>query len=118
MAIANDKNNCVQIIMYEIVYRLKSILGGNLRQVILFGSYARGQQVEYSDMDVMALVNLSDNELSRYNNVLTKVTADISIKYGVLPSIIDKNYEHFHHWVPFVPFYRNVLAEGVEFYSS
>lgn len=118
MAIVKDQQNHVNIIMNEIVYSMKDIFGGALRQVILFGSYARGEQEEYSDMDIMVLVNLSDEELSRYNNVIAEVMTDISIKYGVLPSIIDKNYEHFHHWVPFLPFYRNVKTEGVEFYAS
>ena len=118
MAIVEDQKDHVNMIMNEIVYSMKDIFGGDLRQIILFGSYARGEQVEYSDMDVMVLVNLSDEELSQYNNILAKVTTDISVKYGVLPSIIDKNYEHFHHWVPFVPFYRNVKTEGVEYYAS
>nr|WP_284708509.1 nucleotidyltransferase domain-containing protein [Sporomusa sphaeroides] len=97
---------------------MKDIFGSKLRQVILFGSYARGEQEEDSDMDIMVLVDLNDSELNQYNNVIAEVITDISIKYGVLPSIIDKNYEHFHHWVPFLPFYRNVKTEGVEFYAS
>ncbi|MEN6568036.1 MAG: nucleotidyltransferase domain-containing protein [Veillonellales bacterium] len=104
--------------MNEVVYGMKNIFGDSLRQVILFGSYARGEQEEYSDMDIMVLVNLNDLELSQYNNAIAAVMTDISIKYGVLPAIIDKNYEHFHHWVPFFPFYQNVKAEGVEFYAS
>ena len=118
MAIVADKKEHVNMIMNHIVYSMKDVFGDDLRQVILFGSYARGDQDEYSDMDVMVLVNLSDAELSQYNNIIAEITTEISIKYGVLPSIVDKNYEHFHHWVPFVPFYRNVQTEGVEFYAS
>ncbi|CVK20885.1 MULTISPECIES: nucleotidyltransferase domain-containing protein [Sporomusa] len=118
MAVAKDKREYVNAIMNEIVYSMKDIFGSKLRQVILFGSYARGEQEEDSDMDIMVLVDLNDSELNQYNNVIAEVITDISIKYGVLPSIIDKNYEHFHHWVPFLPFYRNVKTEGVEFYAS
>lgn len=118
MAVAKDKREYVNAIMNEIVYSMKDIFGNKLRQVILFGSYARGEQEEDSDMDIMVLVDLNDSELNQYNNVIAEVITDISIKYGVLPSIIDKNYEHFHHWVPFLPFYRNVKTEGVEFYAS
>jgi predicted nucleotidyltransferase len=118
VAVAKDKREYVNAIMNEIVYSMKDIFGSKLRQVILFGSYARGEQEEDSDMDIMVLVDLNDSELNQYNNVIAEVITDISIKYGVLPSIIDKNYEHFHHWVPFLPFYRNVKTEGVEFYAS
>lgn len=118
MPIADNQKGRVSTIMNEIIYNMKIIFRDKLRQVILFGSYARGEQEEYSDMDIMVLVNLSDEELSQYNNAIAKIMTDISIKYGVLPAIIDKNYEHFHHWVPFLPFYQNVKAEGVEFYAS
>ncbi len=118
MVIAEHKKDHVNLIMNEIVYSMKYIFGDNLCQVILFGSYARGEQEEYSDMDVMVLVSLSDEELSQYNNIIAEVTADISIRHGVLPSIIDKNAEHFHRWVPYLPFYCNVKTEGVEFYAS
>lgn len=34
-------------------------------QILLFGSYARGEQEEYSDMDIMVLVNLTDEHMAR-----------------------------------------------------
>ncbi|BBB91516.1 MAG TPA: nucleotidyltransferase domain-containing protein [Methylomusa anaerophila] len=118
MPIAKDKKDYVNKIMDEIVGSMRRIFGDDLRQVILFGSYARGEEEVYSDMDVMVLVNLRDAELCKYNNVLAEVMTDISVKYGVLPAIIDKNYEQFYHWLPVLPFYRNVKNEGIEFYAS
>lgn len=118
MANAADQKKFVAMVMSEIVTKAKNMFGEDLRQVILFGSYARGEQEEYSDMDVMVLVDLTDEELKQYGDAIAGVMTDISIKYGVLPSIIDKNYDHFQHWLPFVPFYRNVKTEGVEFYAS
>lgn len=118
MAIAAGYNKLIATIMNEIVVKMKQVFGEHLRQVILFGSYARGEQEEYSDMDVMVLVDLTDEDLKQYNDALAGVMTDVSIKYGILPSIIDKNYDHFHRWLPFVPFYRNVKTEGVEFYAS
>jgi predicted nucleotidyltransferase len=113
-----EQESCVDIIMSEIIAKMKDLFGDSLRQVILFGSYARGEQDEYSDMDIMVLVDIDDNELKKYNNGIAELMTDISIKYGVLPSIIDKNYQHFQNWVPYLPFYRNVKTEGIEFYAS
>ncbi|WP_425059047.1 hypothetical protein SCACP_37000 [Sporomusa carbonis] len=118
MATASEQESRVNIIMNEIVAKMKDLFGSALRQVILFGSYARGEQDEYSDMDIMVLVDIDDNDLKQYNTKIAELMTDISIRYGVLPSIIDKNYQHFQRWVPYLPFYRNVKTEGIEFYAS
>ncbi|CQR74448.1 Nucleotidyltransferase domain protein [Sporomusa ovata DSM 2662] len=118
MAISADQQQRVTNIMKEIVASMKIIFDENLRQVLLFGSYARGDQEEYSDMDVMVLVNLTDEEVKKYNDAIIDLMSDILLKYGVLPTIIGKNYDHFYHWVPYLPFYRNVRAGGIEYYAS
>ena len=118
MTTVYDSKDCVNAVMAEITQKMKETFGEHLRQVILFGSYARGEQQEYSDMDVMVLVNLSDDDAKLYNNAIVDVMCDISQRYGVLPTIIEKNYEHFNHWVPYLPFYRNVKTEGIEYYAS
>ena len=118
MAISADQQHRVEKVMNEIVVAMRTIFGDNLRQVLLYGSYARGEQDEYSDMDIMVLVNVTDNEVKKYNDAIVDVMSDISLKHGVLPTIIGKNYEHFYHWVPFLPFYHNVRAEGIEYYAN
>lgn len=118
MAIVAGYSEPVTTIMNEIVMEMKTLFGYKLRQVLLFGSYARGEQEEYSDMDVMVLVDINDEEIKKYNDAIIDVMSDISLRYGILPTIIGKNYEHFNHWVPYLPFYRNVKVEGIEFYAS
>jgi len=117
--ITKDDQKQIEKVMKQIVDNMVGIFGNELRQVILFGSYARGEQAEYSDMDVMVLVNVSNEALSEYSDALAEVMTAISLEYGVLPTIIDKkNYDHFYHWMPILPFYHNVKAEGTEFYAN
>lgn len=118
VAISAEQQDRVKMVMHEIVVAMRTIFGKNLRQVLLYGSYARGEQDEYSDMDIMVLVNVTDNEVKQYNDAIVDVMSDISLKYGVLPTIIGKNYGHFYHWVPFLPFYQNVRTEGIEYYAN
>ena len=42
---------------------MKRILGENLKKVILYGSYARGDYTENSDIDIMVLTTLTDAEI-------------------------------------------------------
>lgn len=68
--------------------------------------------------DVMVLVDFTDEEVKKYNDEIVDVMSRISLTYGVLPMIIGKNYEHFYQWVPYLPFYRNVKTEGIEYYAG
>ena len=41
--------------------KIKKILGKKLKKVILYGSYARGDYTENSDIDIMVLTSLTDS---------------------------------------------------------
>ena len=46
---------------------IKDIMGSKLTKVIVYGSYARGDYNSSSDVDVMILVKMSDNEIKKVN---------------------------------------------------
>ena len=45
--------------------QVKDILGDKLTKIILYGSYARGDYKENSDIDIMILTTLTDEEIRR-----------------------------------------------------
>ncbi|SHJ52364.1 nucleotidyltransferase domain-containing protein [Pseudobutyrivibrio xylanivorans] len=47
-------------ILDEFVSRVKLVLGKSFVEVILYGSYARGDNRDNSDIDIMLLTTLSD----------------------------------------------------------
>ena len=59
-------SNKIKNILEEYVKGLLRIIGDDLKQVNLYGSYARGEQDqngEISDIDIMILVDLNDEEI-------------------------------------------------------
>ena len=58
--------NTLQVLLDETVRGLRDIFGERLDSVILYGSYARGDYDEESDIDVMALVKMDREELTGY----------------------------------------------------
>lgn len=44
----------------------KSVFGDKLDSALLYGSYARGEQTDESDIDIMVLANVPREELSSY----------------------------------------------------
>ena len=102
-------------VMNETAIGLSRLFGERLDDVLLYGSYARGTQEDDSDIDVMALVNLPQSELSRYRRDVSDFSSDIDLKYGVLLSIVLRDTEEFSKQGETLPFYRNVIADGISY---
>jgi len=82
------------------VQEIRNVLGEDLKKVIVYGSYARGDYREGSDVDVMVLTSLTDEVIK-------------PVEYKLEISVIVKNEEHFKYWLGALPFYDNVVKEGV-----
>ena len=63
----------------EYVEAIKKIYGSHVRQIILYGSYARGDFRPDSDVDIMILVDMSDLELKAYAQQLSYMTYDFNM---------------------------------------
>ena len=50
----------------QYIEEIKKIYGSHVRQIILYGSYARGDFRPDSDIDIMILVDMSDIDLKSY----------------------------------------------------
>lgn len=97
----------------EFVTEIKAVLGEKLVKIILYGSYARGDFHSTSDVDMMILVTLTDEEIKIVENEVFDCAFDLEMKYGVDISPIIKNKVHYEYWVDTVPFYRSIQREGV-----
>jgi predicted nucleotidyltransferase len=95
---------------------LKKKFKGKLDKIILFGSYARGEYDNESDIDLLVLID--DEEPKKYNDEIVDFEVDLTIKYGVLPSIILRNTGYYNENKEIIPFFRDVEKEGVELYAS
>lgn len=100
-------------IIYNFALQIKRLLGADLSKVIVYGSYARGDYRENSDVDVMILTKLSDEEIKKIDTKIYDMAYDIELEKGIHISVIIKNEEHFKYWEDTLPFYKNVREEGV-----
>ena len=66
----------VNVILANYIEIIKQIYGSNLEKIILFGSYARGDNKKESDIDIMILVNISDIEAKAFQKKLFNETYD------------------------------------------
>ena len=91
------------------------VLPGKLRDVILYGSYARGDYQEWSDVDIMILADLdglNTQEVWRLDRALMDTLSDLCFHMNLLLSTIITPYDRFEQMKESYPFYRNVNREG------
>ena len=103
----------VSSIIYKFSQELKQILGDNLAKVIVYGSYARSDYRDNSDVDIMILVKMSDEEIKAVKNDIYDLAFDVEMSTGIELSPIIKNEKQYEYWVDTLPFYRNVRNEGM-----
>lgn len=108
----------MQNLIEQYVEVIKRIYGSHVRQIILYGSYARGDFRADSDIDIMILLDLSDLELKAYGNQLSYMTYDFNMDYDLDIKPIAKSESHFNKWVVNYPFYANIHKEGVVLYGA
>ena len=106
------KNTAI-CILEEAYSACASIFKEYIKEAYLYGSYARGDYNENSDIDIMILTSYKDDEIRIVKKILHDIAFDFEMDYGVDISVILKNEEHFYYWVDALPFYNNIQKEGV-----
>jgi predicted nucleotidyltransferase len=104
-------------ILTELEKGLKDIYGSELRKIILYGSYARGDHTKGSDLDVMVLLDMGEERIKKCSENVLDLSVDLTTRYGVVVSIQEHNIDFFNNWVDTLPFFNNVSREGVELYG-
>ena len=100
-------------LILEFSRQVQRILGDSLTKVILYGSFARGEYTDNSDIDIMILTTLSDKEIEKVEDTIFNVAFEFQMEYFVDISVVIKNEEQFNYWLGALPFYDNVKKEGI-----
>jgi predicted nucleotidyltransferase len=100
-----------QDIINEIKHVIQEIVPG--AKVILYGSEARGDSNENSDIDILILINQEQIPPKTKSQIVNNVY-DIELKSGVLISPVIYTTKQWENRPYKTPFYINVLNEGIE----
>lgn len=95
----------------ELVKGLTGIFKNNISMIILYGSMARNEATDESDIDIAILMrNQMDYEAKRQ---FVSWVAEMDIRYEKVFSIVDIQEDNMKKWGNVLPFYQNVRKEGI-----
>jgi len=112
------KKNKVYTYLKDYIEIAKNIYGERLLKIILYGSYARGDFNVDSDVDLLFLVDAPpENERRSFYDFLDKAF-DIKLESNIDFQPVVKSINTFERWKNYLPFYKNVVAEGEVIYNA
>jgi hypothetical protein len=71
-----------------LVHRLHQRYGDDLLYVVLFGSKVRGDSDEESDIDVLVVVRMSNDDYWRHRRQLSAIAGHLDLEYDVILSTL------------------------------
>lgn len=110
-------NMKITMITDEILMYLNELLGSIIVECRLFGSCARGDYTEASDIDVALLTSCSRLEIKKFDSIIDNTSADIMLHYNEVLNFICIPIKEFDEKKNWYPFYRNIEKEGKVFYE-
>jgi len=113
---------CDKTVLNEITGRVcvaaKEVLGGKLEKVVLFGSYARGDYDNESDIDIMILSDIAPEDANATREKINSLLGYIDLEYDVLVSLSMDCSSIYNKYKNASGFYINIQREGVELYAA
>ena len=91
---------------YRVVY------GRDIVEIVLYGSYARGDFTEGSDIDLVAVVRGSRLDLQEKLKAIWDVSAELGLENDIIVSPTVIPYDEFMKYKQSLPYYRNIAEEG------
>ncbi len=100
----------------DLIRGLVDIFSENMLAVILYGSVARNENTDESDIDIAIIVKNEMNDAAKERFICWP--AELDLRYDRVFSIIDIQKENMKRWGNVLPFYQNIQKEGIVLWKA
>lgn len=88
------------------------VYGSNIVAIYLYGSYARGNYNDESDIDITAIVRGDRLDLQDKLKQVWDISADIGLENDIIISPTVIPFDDYEKYKQILPYYRNIWKEG------
>ncbi|MDE7311106.1 MAG: nucleotidyltransferase domain-containing protein [Eubacterium sp.] len=110
-------NEIIKKVKKEAFASAYRLMGGDLTEMILYGSCARGDFTNDSDVDIALLTKCSRVEAKKYDDGLDLIAANLAMKYFAVVNFVCLPYNEFQEKKTWYAYFRNIEGEGEVIYG-
>ena len=108
-------NNIDMLISDFIPQLLQTFTASNVKEIILYGSVARGTATSESDIDIAVIL---DDYTDKMHDEMIEFVVDLELKYNKVISVLPIYNKQFNEWGNITPFFKNIKKDGKVLYSD
>ncbi|MBS1250718.1 MAG: hypothetical protein MAG431_02313 [Chloroflexi bacterium] len=105
-----NSKDTVRVALREMQAALKEVYGSNTPEMLLYGSQARGEAKETSDIDI-ALLYPHDIQPGQEIRRISSILADLNLRHQVLVSVLPTSKEDYKKSTGIL--WNNIRNEGI-----
>lgn len=105
--------NELSIILNQICKAYQDVYGEDIVKILLYGSYARGDYNNASDIDIVAIVHGERYDLQQKLDRIWDVSSDLELEYETIVSPTVIPFNEYMEYKEILPYYRNIQKEGI-----
>lgn len=106
-------NEIISKVKQEAFVSVRSLMEGDLVEMILYGSCARGDFTNDSDVDIALLTKCSRIEVKKYDDGLDLIAASLAMKYFAVVNFVCLPYYEFQEKKAWYAYFRNIEGEVI-----
>ena len=110
-------NEIIGRIKIEVPELVKKLMKEDLVEVVLYGSCARGDYTEDSDVDIALIIKSDRIEAQKYTSDLAAIATEFAMKYFAIVNFVCLPYKEYVEKKSWYAYFKNIEREGEVLYG-
>lgn len=104
----------IRVVVRRFAEEAEKLYGCKLRGIILYGSCARGDFEQDSDIDLFVLLDVPPEEINKERERIMDASDRLDWEYDVVLSPVFQSCQLYEKYLAVSVFYQNIQKEGVK----
>ena len=113
--VLNEK--IIEKVKKEVVSQVRGLMGADLVEIILYGSCARGDYTDDSDIDIALLTKSDRIQVKKYSSGLAAIATDMAMKYFAVVNFVCLPFDEYTEKETWYEYFQNIRNEGQILYG-